>query len=159
MTVALYTGSFDPIHIGHVALVRQAAQVFDEVVVAVLGNPSKAGMFPKADRVRLVEASTSSLGNVRTLSHDGMAVDAAEMVNADCIVRSAHKEHRDERTMAAMNQALSGIPTVFLQPPEDTAWISSTFVRLAVANGFLPDLRTVVPAPVARALNETSALR
>jgi pantetheine-phosphate adenylyltransferase len=159
VAVALYTGSFDPIHIGHLGLVRQAAQVFDEVVIAVLGNPSKVGMFSKADRVRLVEASTMSFANVRTLSHDGMAVDAAEAVNADCIVRSAHKEHRDERTMAAMNKALAGIPTVFLQPAEDTAWISSTFVRLAVANALLPDLRAVVPAPVAAVLEGTSAHR
>lgn len=152
MTTALYTGSFDPIHRGHLALIAQAAELFDEVVIAVLGNPAKVGMFSKAERVALVDASVTQFLNVRIIDHNGMAVEAASLVGADCIVRSVHKEHHDEQTMAAMNRRLSGMTTVFLQPDPDTAWISSTFVRDAVDKNLIAGIRDIVPGPVAEAL-------
>ena len=152
MTIALYTGSFDPIHAGHVALVAQAAQLFDEVVVAVLGNPAKVGLFSKRERVELVSACVAAMPNVRVISHEGMAVEAAADVHATCIVRSGHKERRSEFDMAAMNHALTAMPTVFLDADEDTTWVSSTVVRAAAADGSLASLGSAVPGPVLEAL-------
>lgn len=158
MVIALYTGSFDPVHAGHVALVAQAARLFDEVVIAVLGNPAKAGLFTKRERVELVSACVATLPNVRVISHEGMAVEAAADVHATCIVRSGHKERRSEIDMAAMNHALSAIPTLFLDPNEETNWVSSTLVRSAAADGSLASLGSAVPAPVVEAIHRRQAL-
>lgn len=152
VVIALYTGSFDPIHAGHVALVEQAARLFDQVVVAVLGNPAKVGLFTKQERVDLVSACVAGLPNVSVISHEGMAVDAAHAVNASCIVRSGHKELQSEFDMAAMNHALSAIPTVFLDPNEETTWVSSTAVRSAAAEDSLASVGSAVPIPVVEAL-------
>lgn len=121
-------------------------------MVAVLGNPAKVGLFTKQERVQLVTACVAAMPNVRVISHDGMAVDAAIAEQAVCIVRSGHKERRSEFDMAAMNQALSAIPTVFLCPDDETSWVSSTLVRSAAADGSLASLGSAVPVPVAEAL-------
>jgi phosphopantetheine adenylyltransferase len=81
-----------------------------------------------------------------------MAVEAARDVEADCIVRSAHKERHEELTMAAMNSQLSDIPTVVVYPDDVTGWISSTFVRASAATGRIGDVRAAVPPAVADAL-------
>jgi pantetheine-phosphate adenylyltransferase len=137
---------------------RRPRGVFGEVVVAVLGNPAKAGLFTKPERVELVSACVATLPNVRVISHEGMAVEAAADVGATCIVRSGHKERGAEFDMAAMNHALSAIPTVFLDPNEETNWVSSTLVRSAAADGSLASLGSAVPAPVLDAINRRQAL-
>lgn len=151
VTVAVYPGSFDPVHHGHLSIVRQAAGVFETVVVAVLDNPDKhAGMFSPAERVRLIEDSVTDLPNVRVVASSGLVVDVAADLGADVLIRAAHKERKRELLMAATNERLSGIPTVFFDVDAATAWVSSTFVRGASAGVVARD--TVVPAPVAGAL-------
>lgn len=152
VAIALYTGSFDPVHAGHVALVAQAARLFDEVVVAVLGNRAKTGLFTKKERVELFSACVATIPNVRVVSNEGMAIEAGRDLHANCTVRAAHKELQSEFDMAAMNDALSGIPTVFLDPDEETSWVSSTIVRTAATDGSLASLGSAVPAPVVDAL-------
>lgn len=122
------------------------------MVVAVLGNPAKAGLFTKEERVELVSACVATLPNIRVVSHDGMAVEAGRAVHATCIVRAGHKERQSEFDMARMNHALAAIPTVFLDPDLATSWVSSTVVRTAAANGSLASLGSAVPGPVVDAL-------
>jgi pantetheine-phosphate adenylyltransferase len=153
VTTALYAGSFDPMHLGHLSVVERAAAIFDEVVVAVLGNPAKtSGRLPIDDRVRLIIESTTHLGNVRTLVHDGLTVDAAARCGADVLVRSGHKERTDERTMAAMNERVSGLRTSFVGAEPGTSWISASLVRDCLARGRIDDVRRMVPRPVFTAL-------
>ena len=153
MTTALYTGSFDPVHLGHVRVIEQAARSFEAVVVAVLGNPAKtSGLLPVAERVRLLEAATAGLDNVTCTAHHGLAVDAAREHGASTLVRSAHKEHRTELEMAAHNERLTGIPTTFISGDPDLTWVSSTVVRRLLADGDADRLRAVVPSAVADAL-------
>ena len=153
MTTALYTGSFDPVHLGHLAVIERAASTFEGVVVAVLANPSKAsGLLPVAERVRLLELATAPMGNVRCTSHDGLAVDAARVHGCSTLVRSAHKELRGEVSMAAHNERIAGLPTTFVHGDPELAWVSSSVVRRLLADGDGDTVRSIVPAPVAAAL-------
>ena len=149
MTTALYAGSFDPVHLGHLSIIERAARAFDEVVVAVLGNPAKSsGRFTIDERVALMAQATSHLPGVRAVAHHGLTVDIAAAVGASVLVRSAHKDHSDELTMAATNERIAGIATVFVPADPATAWISSTVVRRAADDGRLDEARSLVPACV-----------
>ena len=157
MTTAVYTGSFDPLHDGHMSIVEQAAQQFDRVVVAVLGNPEKVhGMFSIADRVELARAAVRHLGNVEVVHHAGMAVEVAEAAEGHFLIRSGHKEHHHELSMSLMNKEISGVPTVFLVGDDATAWVSSSFVRLAASSGRFNEACAVVPAAVGAAIRSRS---
>src|SRR5437588_144985 len=108
MSVALYAGSFDPIHRGQVGVIEHAARTYDEVVVAVVANPQKrSGMFTAQERIHLVTEATSHLANVRTVHFYGLTVDLARNVGATVLLRAAHKERGYELSMAASNQLLA----------------------------------------------------
>lgn len=111
MVTALYGGSFDPFHLGHLSVVELAAESFDAVYVVVLANSQKSsGMFPRSQRAALVSQSTRHLPNVSVHEYHGLIVDAATELGADVLLRSAHKEGQHERSMAATNERLTGIP-------------------------------------------------
>jgi pantetheine-phosphate adenylyltransferase len=153
VTTALYPGSFDPLHLGHVHVVEQAAGIFDEVVVAVLGNAGKhSGLLAMSDRVRLAKAAFARLGNVRCIGSDGFTVDVARREGAQFIIRSAHKDLAHEHAMAGTNNMMSGIRTVFAKADPTTAAISSTLVRDLVARGEIDRAVHLVPHPVGEAL-------
>lgn len=153
MTVALYPGSFDPIHLGHLAIIEHAARAFDEVVVAVLANPDKtSGVFSPSERVELVDVATAHLDSVRCRHFYGLTVDLAEAEGADVLVRSAHKEHGFEQSMAAMNQHLAKIPTVYARVDGPTRTISASQVRQLLEAGLLQAACELVPAAIRPAL-------
>ncbi len=117
MTRGVYAGSFDPVHLGHLAIVERAARTCDELFVVVSGNPDKPGaLFDNDERRRLVQASTQHLGNVSALTHSGLTVELAAELGADFLLRGIGKEQATELEMAAMNLRMSGLPTVFLPP-------------------------------------------
>src|ERR1700722_16568508 len=125
VVIALFPGSFDPFHLGHLAIVEWAAGRYDEVVVAVLSNPEKpAGLFTPEERVRLASLATQHLGNVRCLAFQGVTGKLAEQQNAGVIIRSAHKEADLERSLAVLNKFMSGgIPTEVAPLNPETAEI------------------------------------
>lgn len=157
MTTAVYTGSFDPLHDGHTSIVEQASRRFDRVIVAVLGNPDKRhGMFSIDERVELIRATVCHMTNVEVVHHAGMAVDVVAAVGGDVIIRSAHKEHHHELSMALMNEEISAFPTVFLVADGSIGWVSSTFVPLAAASGRIDEACAVVPPAVGAAIRSRS---
>lgn len=150
VSLALFPGSFDPFHLGHLAIVEWAASTHDAVVVAVLGNPEKpAGMFTRDERVRLAGLATAHLPNVVCLAFHGTTGRLAQEQHADVIIRSAHKEADLERSLAVLNKFMSGgVPTEFAPADPATETISSTLVRELLTSGEVDAALALVPAAI-----------
>jgi pantetheine-phosphate adenylyltransferase len=156
MSKVLYPGSFDPIHLGHLDIIEQSAELFGDVVVAVMHNDEKsAGVFTVEERVRLVNESAAEVGladNVRVITHSGLAVDAAQIAGVDFIVKGLRNagDFEIEQQMALTNHSVSGVRTVYLPCRMDRGFISSRFVREIARYGGA--VQHLVPRPVALAL-------
>jgi pantetheine-phosphate adenylyltransferase len=156
MSTALYPGSFDPIHLGHVDVIEQSVELFGSVVVAVMHNLEKpGGLFSVDERVRLVSDSAAEAGvggQVTVITHSGLAVQAAEVAAADFIVKGLRNagDFEIEQQMALTNYSVTGVRTVYLPCRMDRGFISSRFVREIARYG--GDVSHLVPGPVAAAL-------
>lgn len=156
--VALYAGSFDPLTNGHVDIIKNAAAVCDELVIAIGVHPGKAPMFSVAERTCLIEAVCGELAaahkcklSVRTFS--GVAVEAARAAGAALMLRGLRDgaDFDGEMRMAAMNAEMAPeIKTVFLPASPDVRHISATLVRQIASLGGDPS--PFVPEAVAAAL-------
>jgi pantetheine-phosphate adenylyltransferase len=134
MTVsAMYPGTFDPITLGHEDLVRRAARLYDQVVVAIAANPgSKEPMFSFDERVELANAALGDLENVKVTGYEGLTVDFARDNKLAVIMRGlrAVSDFEYEFQLANMNRHLTDeVETVFLTPTEKYTFISSSLVR------------------------------
>ena len=117
MTLALYPGSFDPFHNGHLEVVERAARIFDEVVIAALRNPQKSqALFDLDIRRAMINESITHLDNVRFVSMSTLVVEVAADLEASVIIRGLRvvSDFENELQMAQMNRELSGIETVFI---------------------------------------------
>jgi len=136
---ALYPGTFDPVTLGHLDLIRRAARLFAELHVAVMDNPSKKPLLAGPERVRLVSEEVADIANVRVSYEDGLAVEVAARLGAAWIVRGLRSEEDAAREIAmARSNRLCGskeIETVFLAASPEVAFISSTLVREIAARG------------------------
>jgi pantetheine-phosphate adenylyltransferase len=153
MSRVLYPGSFDPIHLGHLDVVSQAAELFGSVVVTVLHNPEKpTGMFGADERVAMAETAMAGIDNVTVVARSGLAVDAARELGADFIVKGLRSgtDFDVEQQMANTNHVVAGVRTVYLPCAPEYGYISSRFIREIAQMG--GDASAMVPGPVASAL-------
>jgi pantetheine-phosphate adenylyltransferase len=131
--VAVYSGTFDPPTLGHEDVMRRAAGLFDEVIVAVAIAHHKKTRFSLQERLNMVQAVAEGLpGRVRALPFDGLIMDFCRAHHACAVVRGIRNitDFDYEAQMAAMNRKLHpGVETVFLLPQADLQCISSTLVR------------------------------
>lgn len=155
--IAVVPGSFDPITMGHLDVIQRAANIFDQVHVLVVHNPSKTAMLPIAERTGLIQKSLAELPdtpmNVEVASWSvGLLVDYCTEVGANVLVKGIRSQIdvSYETPMAIMNRSLAGVETVFLLPDPAHAHVSSTLVRQV--SGMGGDVASYVPAPVARFL-------
>nr|WP_199671414.1 pantetheine-phosphate adenylyltransferase [Salinisphaera sp. Q1T1-3] len=155
MVRAAYTGTFDPITNGHADVIRRAARMFDELIVAVASNASKKSIFDHDERVELASQVLADVPNVRVMHAEGLVVDFARQQAVDVLVRGVRGvgDYEYEKQMAVMNRHLApNIDTVFLAPSPEYAHISSTLVReIAFLDGQISGL---VPDIVADKLHE-----
>ena len=148
----LMPGSYDPVTQGHLAVIEEAAAIYDEVTVAVFINPEKAGLFTYRERVELLRTAVAHLANVTVDFSDGMVADYARTRGFDLIVKGVRNEsdRAYEEKMAEYNLAHSGVPTLLLPARPEMLTVSSTIVREALASG--APLSGLVPDTVADAV-------
>ncbi len=158
MSIALFPGSFDPFHNGHLEVVERGSLLFDEVVVAVVRNPQKAEpMFDLDERVGMLEESLAGIEGVTITSVSTLVVTVAREVGASAIIRGlrAVSDFENELQMAQMNRQLSGIDTLFIPTSANRSFIASRLLREVARLG--GDVSAMVPAPVAKRLEERFA--
>ena len=152
---AVYPGMFDPVHNGHCDLIQRSLRIFDELIVAVLANPSKQPLFSVKERLEMIDEATAGLTNLRIISFDGLLIDLVARENADCIVRGlrAVSDFEYEFQMALMNRKLRGtVETVFMMPHERYTYISSRLIK--EVSGFGASVAELVPPLVEKRLAE-----
>ena len=149
--IAVYSGTFDPLTLGHEDVVRRAAGLFDELILAVAVAHHKKTRFTLQERIAMaVEVTGGIAGRVRVLPFEGLIMDFCREHEANAVVRGIRNltDFDYETQMAAMNRKLlPGVETIFLLPQAELQCISSTLVReIAMLGG---DVSQMVSAPVA----------
>lgn len=149
--LCVYPGSFDPVTNGHVDIIERAAAIFDEVIVAVLHNPAKTGLFPVEKRLSMLAASCSHLPNVRFDCFDGLLVNYMRKSGAGVVVRGLRgvSDFESEFRMAQLNRQLyDQVETLFLTTAPEYANLSSSAVReIGMFGG---DISAFVPSCIAQ---------
>ena len=156
--IIIYPGSFDPPTNGHLDLIHRASNLFDELIVAVLGQDSKQPLFNVAERLEMLREAVGSVSNVTVDSFDGLLVDYASRKDARFILRGirAVSDYEYELQMAMMNRKLNPhIETVFMLPAETYSYLSSRLVKEVTRLG--GDVSDLVPPLVAARLKDKRA--
>lgn len=159
MKIAVYPGSFDPITLGHLNIIKRASRIFDKVYVCVAVNSSKKPHFTIEERVDFVRRVTGKYGNVEVDSCNGLLVDFARAHGATFIVKGlrAVSDFEMEFQIALLNKKLSPeIETVFLTADEKYTYLSSTIAREMAM--YRADISRVVPREIAQDVLERLAL-
>ena len=151
--IAVYPGSFDPVTLGHLDVLERATLIFDRVIMAVLENPSKSGLFTVEERVELIRQSVNENPRVEVGTFHGLTVAYARRVGATAIVRGlrAVSDFENEFQMALMNRRLAPeIHTVFLMTSFSNVYVSSSLIKEVYRFG--GSVEDVLPAASARAI-------
>ena len=151
--LAVYPGSFDPLHNGHIDIIDRCLPIFDELLVAVLRNEEKQPLFSVEERVETLQQTLAGRARVRVESFSGLLVDFMDRVGAITIVRGlrALSDFDYEFQMALMNRRLAPkIETVFMMPKEEYSYVSSRLVKEVFMLGGTID--GLVPANVVERL-------
>ncbi len=130
--IAIYPGSFDPITLGHLDIIERGSRLFDQIIVAVLSNPSKQPLFSVEKRLEQIQKTTTHLANVEVDSFTGLTVEYAKLRQATVLLRGLRvlSDFEKELQMAHTNQTLwSGIETVFLATTKEYSFLSSSIVK------------------------------
>ncbi len=159
-SIAVVPGSFDPVTLGHLDVIRRAAAIFDEVHVLVVHNPGKTAMLPISERVHLLQQAIDEdetiPSNITIASWSvGLLVDYCTEVGATVLVKGIRSQIdiAYETPMVLMNRSLANVETVFLLPEPGHAHVSSSLVRQVASLG--GDVSDYVPTAVARYLDTT----
>lgn len=153
MTRAIYPGTFDPVHYGHLDIVQRSAAIFDELIVAVFSRPMKNVLFSTEERIALLERAVADIPHVRVGSYDCLTVDYARQQGAKVIVRGLRvfSDFEFEFRMALTNQRLApDIEMVSLMTREQHTFLSSTTVKEVIS--LKGDVSSMVPPHVQEAL-------
>jgi len=148
MSGAVCPGSFDPVTLGHVDILERAAAQFDEVVVAVLVNPNKQGMFTLDERISMIEECTAHLPNLRVESGEGLVVDFVKARGLTAIVKGLRTgtDFEYELQMAQMNKHIAGVDTFFVATTPRYSFVSSSLAKEVAALG--GDVSELLPESV-----------
>ena len=157
MRTALFPGSFDPLHNGHLEIIETAAGLFDSVIVAAVRNPQKGEpLFSLPERQEMIAESLVHLANVKVEFFGSLVVDLARRVGADVIVKGLRvaSDFEHELQMAQMNEAISELVTVFIPCATSSSFIASSLLREIALMGGAARVTGMVPPPVAKRMVE-----
>ena len=149
MSIAVYPGSFDPITLGHLNIIRRAAALFDELLVCVMVNSGKNPLFTHEERVELIRRTTTRFSNVKAEASQELLVEYMRERGAKVIVKGlrAVSDFDREFQIALVNRKLDeGIETLFMPSSEKYTYLSSTVVKEMA--GYGADLHTFVPKEI-----------
>lgn len=149
MKVALFPGSFDPLTLGHLDLIKRGSALFDQLAVAVMTNSSKHPLFSVDERINQVKEAVAGLSNVSVITSQGLTVDLMNQMGADYLLRGLRngRDFEYEKDIAAMNQFLDDqVDTVFLLADPKYQHLSSSLLKeVAMAGG---DISAYLPANI-----------
>ncbi len=155
---AIYPGSFDPVTVGHLDIIKRALSIFDQVIVVVARNTQKHTLFSLEERVEFMKRALKGVRGVKIESYEGLTVEYAVARKARTIIRGlrATSDFDYEFQMAVTNRKLSKqVDTIFLMPSESHFYVSSRLIKeIATLNG---DISAFVPEFVARQIREKLA--
>jgi pantetheine-phosphate adenylyltransferase len=154
MSGAVCPGSFDPVTLGHIDVFERASAQFDQVVVAVLVNPAKGGMFSAEERIAMITEATAHLPNLRVEAGQGLVVDFARSRGLTAIVKGLRTgtDFEYELQMAQMNKHIAGVDTFFVATTPRYSFVSSSLAKeVASLGGEVSDL---LPEAVNRRLRQ-----
>jgi len=159
MSGAVCPGSFDPVTLGHVDIFERAAAQFDEVIVAVLINPKKSGMFDIDERIAMIDEATAHLPNLRAESGQGLVVDFVRERGMTAIVKGLRTgtDFEYELQMAQMNKHVAGVDTFFVATTPAYSFVSSSLAKEVATFG--GDVSNLLPESVNRRLQAKLAQR
>ena len=155
MLRAIYPGSFDPVTLGHLDIIRRSASIADELIVGILNNKAKTPLFSVGERVRMLEEVTKDFPNVKIIPFEGLLVEFAKQMDAKVIVRGlrAITDFEYELQMSQTNQKIEPeIETLFLTTSLEFSFLSSTTVKEVASFG--GDITQFVPEVIVKKIRE-----
>lgn len=149
MIKAIYPGTFDPITVGHLDVIKRASKIYDKLIVAVMENNKKNCTFTEVERKAMIEKCVKDLPNVKVVIGDGLTVEFAKKNNCNVIIRGirAVSDYESELALATANMSLDEkIETVFMVAKPELSFLSSSIAKeIASFNG---DISSYIPKPI-----------
>jgi pantetheine-phosphate adenylyltransferase len=156
--IAVFQGSFDPVTLGHLDVIRRAARLFNELIVGIGQNPDKEQLFTPQERLALLLPHIADLPNVRAATYDGLTIDFVREHEAHVLVRGIRDmaDLNHEVQVANLNRLVGGVETVFILTSDQHALTSSTYIKqiYQMGGGDISRVQQIVPANVAARLVE-----
>lgn len=148
MRRAIFPGSFDPITLGHLDIIKRSIPLFDEIVIAIGVNADKKYMFSLEERKRFIEETFKDEPTISVITYEGLTIELCKKLKAEFILRGLRNpaDFEFEKAIAHTNRRLSKIETIFLLTAANTSFISSSIVRDVIRNG--GDYKVLVPDAV-----------
>jgi|TARA_B110000967_G_scaffold111340_1_gene113936 pantetheine-phosphate adenylyltransferase len=148
MKKAIFPGSFDPLTLGHVDIIKRGVTLFDEVIIAIGENSSKDYMFSLEERIKFIESTFRDNPKVSVMSYSGLTIEFCKEIGVDFILRGLRNpaDFEFEKAIAHTNRHLSTLETVFLLTSAQTSFISSSIVREIIR--YKGDYEKLVPSSV-----------
>lgn len=144
MPIAVVPGSFDPITIGHLDIIKRVTKLYDKVIVGIVVNPNKKALFSLEDRVKMVKETIADMRNIEVDSFDGLLVEFVKMHDAHVIIRGlrAVSDFEREFQMAQLNRKLDpDIETTFMMASPEYTYLSSSVIKeIAMYGGNVSEL-------------------
>lgn len=155
MIKAIYPGTFDPITVGHLDVIKRSAKIYDKLYIAVMENRNKNCTFTRVERINMIKKCTKNIKNIEVVSGDGLTVDMAKKLKCNIIIRGirAVSDYESELALATANMNLNNdIETMFMVAKPELSFLSSSVAKeIASFNG---DISTYIPKAIIKEVSK-----